>query len=563
MNEFDNANSQNDNTPGSVEPSNDFAPPSGSPVSGTPTSSTPVSGANPSIQNSGSYKPVGGATGASQVSSPTGGAAPAGAPHAQGAPSSSQPSAPGAARVPGATHAPGATAAPPYATPGVAATSPVNANQVIYGKPKSIGSNSGKTFLIAFAGALVACVLAFGAMFAFGAFGNNSGNSVTLGSNSGSSISASDVDATLAEAVASECLPSVVSINVLGTQSSGGGNSIYDYLYGFGNGNGQSDELSEVGLGSGVIISDDGYVITNYHVIEGGKKFELTVSGEQKEAELVGSDASSDIAVLKIKDASGLKAITLGDSANIRIGEWVMSIGSPFGLEQSVATGIVSATSRSQVMDSETDAFGQSTGEVTIYPNMIQTDAAINPGNSGGALVNEKGELIGINTLITSYSGNYSGVGFAIPSNYAISIAQSIISGKEPTRAFLGVTMTTINASAAQMYGFATDSGAYVSSVVPNSAAADAGLEVGDIIVAFDGQKVSSASDVTLDVRTKNPGDKVTITVVRDGQEQNVEVTLGQSDESQTSSNQDNSKKNSGGNRNSNGGSNSRNPFGL
>ena len=511
MNEFENVNPQNTTPPSASGQEGDFAPPSGTPVAGHPAPSASAM--------------------------PTGSATP----------------------IPPTSQAPTSG----YATVGVASAAPTN--QVIYGKPKGSGSSSGKTFLIAFAGALVACALAFGAMFAFGALGN-SGSSVTLGSSNSSNISASDVDATLAEAVANECLPSVVSIDVYGKQSSGSGSSIYDYLYGFGNGGNQSNELTEIGLGSGVIISDDGYIITNYHVIEGGEKFEVTVSGDQKEAELVGSDSSSDVAVLKIKDGSGFKAIALGDSENIKIGEWVMSIGSPFGLEQSVATGIISATSRSQIMDAATDAYGQSTGEVTIYPNMIQTDAAINPGNSGGALVNEKGELIGINTLITSYSGNYSGVGFAIPVNYAINIAQSIIAGKEPTRAFLGITMTTINSTAAQMYGFATDSGAYVSSIVSGSPAADSGLEVGDIITKFDDKTVSSASDVMLDVRTKNPGDKVTLTVIRDGQEQQIEITLGESSKYETSNNKKNQDSNKNGNsdrRNSGNGSNSRNPFGL
>ena len=185
---------------------------------------------------------------------------------------------------------------------------------------------------------------------------------------------------------------------------------------------------------------------------------------------------------------------------------------------------------------------------------MIQTDAAINPGNSGGALVDANGELIGINTLITSYSGNYSGVGFAIPSNYAINLAQSIIEGKEPTRAQLGVTMTNVDKSIAQRYGFATDSGAYISSVLEGSSAQQAGLQVGDIITAFDGQKVSSSSDVMLDVRTKNPGDKVTVTINRDGETMDVEVTLGTSQDSGTPTTRQNSS--NGSNGNGNGGNN-------
>lgn len=440
-----------------------------------------------------------------------------------------------------AAHSAGATT---YATAGNTAAQATVQPQV--------KSSSGKTFLIAFAGALVACILVIGVAFGFGVFDVGGSNSATvnIGSTNGQSVDASDVDTTLAEAVSEKCLPSVASITVLGTQQSSG-NSIYDFLYG--NNNNNNGELSEIGMGSGVILSEDGYIITNYHVVEDGQQYKATIQGEDYEVELVGSDTSSDVAVLKVKDGNGFTPIEIGDSDEINIGEWVMSIGCPFGLEQSVATGIVSATSRSQIMDSSTDMFGNSTGETTIYPNMIQTDAAINPGNSGGALVNADGQLIGINTLITSYSGNYSGVGFAIPSNYAISLAQSIISGEEPTHAQLGISMTTVNSSISKRYGFATDEGAYVSSVVSGSAADEAGFEVGDIIVAFDGEKVSSASDVMLDVRTKNPGDSVTITVNRDGQTQDLQVTLGQSEAASSSNNtqQNNSNNNSGRNGNS------------
>ena len=167
-------------------------------------------------------------------------------------------------------------------------------------------------------------------------------------------------------------------------------------------------------------MTEDGYLITNNHVVDGGSAYKVTIAGNTYDAELVGTDPSSDVAVLKAKDASGLTPMEIGDSDNLTVGEWVMTLGAPFGLEQSVATGIVSATSRSQIMDASESMQSGGSGETTIYPNMIQTDAAINPGNSGGALVDDEGKLIGINTLITSYSGNYSGVGFAIPVNYAV-----------------------------------------------------------------------------------------------------------------------------------------------
>ena len=305
----------------------------------------------------------------------------------------------------------------------------------------------------------------------------------------------------------------------------------FGYPFG-GQGDGSGD-LVAYSLGSGVVLTEDGYIITNNHVVEGGSAYEVMVAGETYEADLVGTDPSSDVAVLKAKDASGLTVMELGDSDNLTIGEWVMTLGSPFGLEQSVATGIVSATSRSQIMDAQESMQSGGTGEITIYPNMIQTDAAINPGNSGGALVDDEGKLIGINTLITSYSGNYSGVGFAIPVNYAINLAQQIIAGETPTHAQLGVSLSTVSAATASRYGLPVDAGAYVAAVTPDSGAAAAGIVPGDIVTAFDGQAVESASDLMLDVRTKNPGDTVTLTVNSGGQEKEVQVTLGDDSASQ------------------------------
>lgn len=379
-----------------------------------------------------------------------------------------------------------------------------------------------KAFFAAFVGAVLGCALVFCVMSFFptdtGSGTHASQVTANLGASETTVIDASVNDATLATAVAAKCLPSVAAIDVYARTSTN-----YSNIYGFGFGIEDSGELSASGLGSGVVLSSDGYVITNYHVVSGGERFEVTVDGETYEATLVGSDPSSDVAVLKCQDASDLSAMEIGDSDDLVIGEWVMSIGSPFGLEQSVATGIVSATSRSQIMDSSDTSSG-----VTIYPNMIQTDAAINPGNSGGALVDANGQLVGINTLITSYSGNYSGVGFAIPVNYAINIAQQIIDGQAPTHAQLGVSLVSINAQMAERYGLAVSAGAYVSSVAPNSGAAAAGIEEGDIITAFDGKKVESASDLMLDVRTKNPGDTATLTVVtEDGTSHEVQVVLG------------------------------------
>lgn len=403
-------------------------------------------------------------------------------------------------------------------------------------------SHGGRTFLLAFCGAAVACAIGLGGFGIWqastgGSDAGSSSSSTQLGSQNSGSINATDAesDQTLAEAVAQKALPSVAAIDVYTNQSSG-----MSGMYGSGNSGSGTGTLTQSSLGSGVVLTADGYIVTNYHVIEGADAVEVTVEGETYEADVVGSDPSSDIAVVKAKDASGLTPIEIGDSDDLIIGEWVMTIGSPFGLEQSVATGIVSATSRSQIMDSSTDQYGQSSGETTIYPNMIQTDAAINPGNSGGALVDADGKLIGINTLITSYSGNYSGVGFAIPVNYAVNLAQQIIDGKTPTHAQLGVSLSTVNAQNAQRYGLSVDEGAYVAAVSEGSGAAEAGLQEGDIITKFDGQDVASASDLMLDVRSKNPGDKVTLDVNRNGETKQVEVTLGSDENSQSASTQQN-----------------------
>ena len=362
----------------------------------------------------------------------------------------------------------------------------------------------GRTFLTGFAGAAMACMLAFGV------------NSAVINpdtaeaANEPAPISQAALTPasgeTLAEAVAAKCLPSVVFVE---TYANAGG------------------QLQAMGTGSGVVMTQDGYLITNNHVVDGGQAFKVTIEGETYDAELVGADPSSDVAVLKATGANGLTPMEIGNSDDLTVGEWVMTLGAPFGLEQSVATGIVSATSRSQIMDASTSAQAGGSGETTIYPNMIQTDAAINPGNSGGAMVDSDGKLIGINTLITSYSGNYSGVGFAIPANYAVNLAQQIIAGETPTHAQLGVSLSTVNDQMAGSYNLPAESGAYVASVAQGSGAEAAGLQEGDIITALNGEKVEGASDLMLAVRGEKPGDTVTLTVNRNGQEQEISVTLG------------------------------------
>ena len=341
-----------------------------------------------------------------------------------------------------------------------------------------------------------------------GALDINSDKGSVVSSNAAQqSISIDTEDTTLPEVVSAKALPSVVSITTT--------------IESTGLAMGGSDESSG-SIGSGVILDTDGNILTNYHVIEGATDIVVTLDdGTSLEAELVGSDESSDLAVIRVKDASSanLTPIEVGDSDALTVGEWVMAIGSPFGNEQSVSTGIVSALYRSTALPS--------TSGSSIYANMIQTDAAINPGNSGGALVNDKGELIGINSVIESYSGSSSGVGFAIPVNYAINIAEQIVDGKTPVHPYLGVSLATVNALNARQNGLSVDAGAYVSDITADGPAAAAGIQKGDIITAVDGDAVASADGLIIELREHEVGDKVTMTVVRGKDEVEVEVELG------------------------------------
>ena len=413
---------------------------------------------------------------------------------------------------------------PPYRS-GAAYTQPQPQYASHQAAPAKKASGAGKTFLFGFLGALLACALAFGGFMAWNGFNKQSQSEASLvGTTDQSVINAVDEGQTLAEAVAAKALPSVVAIYNYQNVQSG-------YGYGYGGGSTASTEPQLAGMGSGVVISNEGYIISNYHVVQDAAKLTVSVNGVERDAEYVGGDSSSDIAVLKVADTEGLVAADIGTSSDLKIGEWVMTVGAPLGLEQSVATGVVSATNRSTIMSSgSSDAYsyyyGTATPEYSYYPNMIQTDAVINQGNSGGALVDADGKLIGINTMISSYSGDYAGVGFAIPIDYAIGIAKDIMDGKQPTHAMLGVSISQVNSQIAQRYNLSATSGAYVSNITPGTGAADSDLKVGDIITAIDGKTIKSTTDVTLDVRAHAVGDTVTVTVNRNGETLDIPVVL-------------------------------------
>jgi putative serine protease PepD len=368
-----------------------------------------------------------------------------------------------------------------------------------------------------FVGILLGAGLTFGVLFAttdgFNFNTTNPPSQATLATNgSAITITAPKEDASLAEIVAAKALPSVVNIDVYASSGSG----FYDD---FGLSSGDGSNLEQYSLGSGVVITEDGYILTNHHVVEGGQEFLVRFNAEaQFKATLVGQDPTSDLAVLKV-DVDGLVPISIGDSSDVNIGEWVMALGSPFGLEKSVSTGIVSALFRSTTMESAEGT--------ALYANMIQTDAAINPGNSGGALVNSRGELIGINTLISSSTESSAGVGFAIPSNYALNIANQIMDGKEVEHAYLGVQLRTVDAGNASSLNSDSLTGAYISKVVSGSPADKAGLEKGDVVTKMNDTRISSGAELVINVRGHLVGDKVTIEYQRDGEIKTTTVTLG------------------------------------
>ena len=272
----------------------------------------------------------------------------------------------------------------------------------------------------------------------------------------------------------------------------------------------------ERAAGSGVIVSPDGYIVTNNHVVDHSNQITVTLSDKREfKARLVGNDARTDIAVLKI-DASGLPTLAFADSGKVRVGDYAIAIGNPFNIGQTVTFGIVSATSRGNL-------------GIEDYEDFIQTDAAINPGNSGGALVNSKGDLIGINTAIISPGGGgNNGVGFAVPANLARRVMQDLVDKGKVSRGYLGVTLQSLTPTLSSALGVKDVRGALVSDVKPGSPAAKAGLQSGDIVTTFNGQAVSDSNQLKNEVGTAQPGQLAHLGVLRAGVTRNLDVTLGE-----------------------------------
>jgi len=277
-----------------------------------------------------------------------------------------------------------------------------------------------------------------------------------------------------------------------------------------------------VGQGSGFIVSPDGYILTNHHVVADTTKVTVKLAdGREMLAKVIGSDSRSDVAVIKV-DTTNLPTIPLGDSTKTEVGEWVLASGAPYGLTQTVTAGIVSAVGRNSV-------------GITDYENFIQTDAAINPGNSGGPLVNLRGEAIGINTAIFSRTGGSVGLGFAIPIDMAKQAYEQIVSTGSVTRGYLGVGIQPLTPEMAAHFGLKDDQGVLISEVKKGAPGEKAGLKQADVIVELNGQKIDQAAAFRNAIGMKAPGDKVNLTVMRDGHKVEVPATLGKLPESTTS----------------------------
>ncbi len=274
-------------------------------------------------------------------------------------------------------------------------------------------------------------------------------------------------------------------------------------------------EFRQEGMGSGVIVSADGYIVTNNHVVEHADEIEVSLPDKRKfKAKVIGTDPKTDVAVIKI-EATGLPILPWTDSGRLQVGELVLAVGSPFGLTQTVTMGIISAVGRANM-------------GIVDYEDFIQTDAAINPGNSGGALVNLHGELVGINTAIFTRTGGYMGIGFAIPSNMVRTVMDSLITHGKVVRGWLGVSIQELTPDLAKEFGVSETSGALVADVLEDSPASKAGFERGDIITELDGKPVRDPTHLRTLVADSAPETKVTITLLRDKRRKSLEVLLGE-----------------------------------
>ena len=313
---------------------------------------------------------------------------------------------------------------------------------------------------------------------------------------------------------AENCVDAVVFVKVVKREKNREA-SILEHFFGYGTP--YSMPRESVNSGSGVIITPDGYIVTNNHVVANGEQIEITLNDNKTyKAKLVGADAATDVALLKV-EADGLPVIPFGDSDALRLGEWVLAIGSPFNLRSTITAGIVSAKGRS---------LPDMRGEFKIE-SFIQTDAAVNPGNSGGALVNTNGELVGINTAIASNTGSYTGYSFAVPVSIVKKVVDDIKEFGSVQRAVLGISMTDLTQELASLAGMKGNfSGVYIAETNKGGSAYNAGVREGDVLVAINGKKMKNPSEVQATINGYKPGDVVELLVYRDGKELTVQATL-------------------------------------
>lgn len=340
-----------------------------------------------------------------------------------------------------------------------------------------------------------------------GYFSKNNNKIVTLATDSNNKnvgFSAENVDFTEA---AEKTIHTVVHVKNVSRKTVT--NPMLEYFYGYKGGETQE----QVGTGSGVIISEDGYIVTNNHVIKDASEIEITLNNKQSyKAKLIGTDSKMDIALLKIDADEKLPYTAFANSDSVKVGEWVLAVGNPYNLTSTVTAGIVSAKARNL--------------DTSGIQSFIQTDAAVNPGNSGGALVNTRGELIGINTMISSMTGSYVGYSFAVPSNIARKIIEDIMEFGNVQRGILGVEGGELNSSASKQLGVLETQGFYINGITKNSGAEKSGLEKGDIIIKLDNQNVATYADLSGYINTKRPNDKVQVTFIRDGKNKVLPVIL-------------------------------------
>lgn len=366
-------------------------------------------------------------------------------------------------------------------------------------------------------------------------FASNKGNTANMVSSAG------DVDFVQAAAAVTPAVVYIRTTYAAQQGRSGGGRDPLEEMFGdmFGQRVQPRQSQPQRASGSGVIISTDGYIVTNNHVVANASKVEVTTNDHRTlQAKVIGTDPNTDLALIKVS-ATNLPIVKLGNSDDVKVGEWVLAVGNPFNLNSTVTAGIVSAKGRNiGIIGSEQEEEQSPFGSRTRYQqqqeprlnkaieSFIQTDAAINPGNSGGALVNTKGELIGINSAIASHTGSYEGYGFAVPVNLAKKVLNDLEKFGSVKRGYIGVNFRELNPDVAGELKISTTNGLYVADLVDGGGAAAAGLQKGDVITKVEGQPIYESSDLQERVGRLQPGDKIRLTVLRGGSEKNFTVTL-------------------------------------